>query len=115
MAIRALTEADVTAHQPWNAAPLALIYKHSPLCGVSTAAEWEVEAFAAAHPDVPVWRVDVMRQRELSQRLARDLGIRHASPQVILVQDGRATYTDTHIHITQTALEEAVGAACQGA
>ena len=60
---------------------LSLLYKHSPRCGVSFDAVDEVHAFAAAHPELPVWQLDVVRQRPLSQELSRELGIGHAPQQ----------------------------------
>ena len=35
-------------------APLAVLYKHSPLCGLSAMAARQVEAFMDANPRVPV-------------------------------------------------------------
>ena len=87
---------------------MILLYKHSPVCGVSAAALREVRAFAESTPAVPVWRVDVIRQRDLSKRIAAELGIGHASPQVILLAQEQPVYSESHFHISRAAIAEAV-------
>jgi bacillithiol system protein YtxJ len=71
-----------------------LLYKHSPRCPVST---WAKRALQSSKP-LP-WRlleVDVLAQRELSQDLARWLGVHHESPQLILVVRGKAEAHVSH-------------------
>ena len=112
MPIASLVEATTGGWPAVRAeADLSVVYKHSPICGVSSSARGEVATFADANPDVPVWQVDVVRQRELSRRVAAELGTPHASPQVILLCRGRAVWTASHFAITRRALEGAVAAA----
>ena len=86
--------------------PRALIFKHSTACGGSHAAAREVARFLAAHPGAPVFVVHVIEQRPLSNAVAERTGIRHASPQVILLEDGRPVWSATHFAITTEALAE---------
>lgn len=90
---------------------LALLYKHSPRCGVSFDARLELDDLAATDPGLPVWQVDVVRQRALSEEFARLLGIAHASPQVILLQGGRPVWHTSHQRITREALAARLEAA----
>lgn len=92
---------------------LALLYKHSPRCGISLDAVDEVERFAEQEPRLPVFRVDVIRQRPLSQDLAETLGIRHASPQVILLRGATPIWHTSHQRITSPALSAQLVAARQ--
>ena len=87
-----------------------LLYKHSPLCGLCDIAIAEVNAFVEANPDVPVWMVDVISQRPLSQRLEVMLGVRHESPQVIMVRRGEPVWNGSHRRVTRTRLEAAIAA-----
>ena len=89
-------------------APQAVIYKHSNRCGISTAAQLEVRHFAETHTDVPIYQVDVVAQRPLSRTIADRLGIRHASPQVLLVRNGEHVWNTSHFRITAHAIEKAV-------
>ena len=89
---------------------LRLIFKHSPTCGISTRAFSEVSAFADAHPDLPVVLVDVLAQHGLSQQIAVELRVPHASPQVILVAGGRPLWNASHGGVTSQAIAHALGA-----
>jgi bacillithiol system protein YtxJ len=93
------------------AADLAVIYKHSPICGASRAALFEVKLFVEQHPEVPVYMIDVVNRRPLSQRVADLLKVRHESPQVIIVRDGRALWDTSHFEIQAKALSERIAEA----
>lgn len=99
--------ADAAALDRALAAPLFLVFKHSTRCGVSADAMAEFEAFAAARPDVPSAWIDVIVERPWSQRVAQVTGVEHASPQALLVRDGRVAWHASHGAITRRALEAA--------
>lgn len=88
-------------------APLAVLYKHSPLCGLSSMAATQVAAFMAANPDVPVYQVDVVRDRPVSAAVARVLAVRHESPQALVLRDGDVVWHGSHRSVTAEALERA--------
>lgn len=88
--------------------PLAVVYKHSPRCGISRGALIEVQQFAAGHLAVPVYLLDVIAQRQLARHLAERLGVRHQSPQVILVRDGRAVWHASHYRVSAERIESAL-------
>lgn len=88
-------------------AGIAVIFKHSPACGSSLRALREVQAFARAYPEVPVFVVDVIAQRPLSADLAAELGVTHESPQVIVMRGGTATWSAAHFRITSDLLAAA--------
>ena len=90
------------------AAPQAVIYKHSPRCGACVAAEREVTFFAEGHPDVPVYRLDVVARGRLAQAIARTLGIPHESPQVILLSAGKTIWSASHWEVRALDLEARV-------
>jgi len=58
--------------------------------------------------------VDVLAQRGLSQALAERLHVPHASPQLILLQEGRATWDTSHMGVTAGALDRALAKVDQG-
>ena len=90
-----------------GAAP-RLIFKHSPTCWISRRAFAEVSLFVDAHPDVPVYLVDVLEQRTLSQQIAEELRIAHASPQVILMAGGAPLWNASHGGVTVRAITTAL-------
>jgi bacillithiol system protein YtxJ len=88
--------------------PMAVLYKHSTRCGTSVRALLEVERFSLGQPEIPVYGIDVIRQRGISDLVARRLDIGHESPQVILVRDGHATWHASHFRVTAAALAAAI-------
>ena len=87
---------------------LAVLYKHSPRCGISTMALLEVRHFAATNAAVPVYMIDVLSQRPLSRAIADRLGVAHASPQAIVVVSGAAVWHASHFGISADALQQAL-------
>lgn len=91
-------------------APEALLYKHSAACWLGRRALREVRRFAEAHPQVPIYQVDVLGERGISQRIADELGIRHESPQVIVLAWGRPAWHASHMAVTAQAIAQRIGA-----
>lgn len=87
--------------------PLHLIYKHSPYCSLSFVAEEQVRRFAGEDNTIPVTMIDVIRQRAMSDAIEDATGIRHESPQVLLVRDGSVAWHASHRRVTAIALEAA--------
>ncbi|MDO8794675.1 MAG: bacillithiol system redox-active protein YtxJ [Vicinamibacterales bacterium] len=84
----------------------ALIFKHSVTCGISAQAYDELTAIAEALP-VTIHVVPVQNSRQASLAVAQRSGIRHESPQVLLIVDGRAAWTASHFRITGKAVLQA--------
>lgn len=96
-------EAFLSAHQ----AEKALVFKHSTTCPISRAAWEQVEAFENEHPDAPIAMIRVIEERPISLQFAEDIGVQHASPQAIVVENGKAVWNATHYAITQESLSQA--------
>jgi bacillithiol system protein YtxJ len=99
-----VTEADLI---PLLAAPLAVLYKHSPICPTSGVAYEEMLAFRR-RSRVPVYLVDVIKHRPLSRALAERIGVVHESPQAIVLRDGVAAWHRSHYDIQADTLARAV-------
>ncbi|MEP6687520.1 MAG: bacillithiol system redox-active protein YtxJ [Gemmatimonadales bacterium] len=89
------------------AAPLAVLYKHSPICPTSDVAYEEMLAFRR-HRAVPIYMVDVIHHRPLSRALAERIGVRHASPQAIILRDGVVAWHRSHYEIQADAMTRIV-------
>lgn len=96
---------------PLADAPVTVLYKHSPTCGLSDIALAEVREFLEAHPDVPVHLVDVLSQRSVSNAVESTLGIRHESPQAFVFRGAVVHWHGSHRRITRGALADAVRSA----
>ena len=99
---------------PWLRAigerPVA-VFKHSPACGTSRMALRAFQEFlqgAGADTPVDYFLVDVLNDRPLSQALAKATGVRHESPQVLLLKNGMCVWTTSHISINAQALQRQI-------
>lgn len=86
------------------AAPDAVLLKHGAHCPISAAARDALAAFAAEHPDVLVYGVEVTGYRAVSDLVAERLGVPHESPQVFVLHDGRPVWHAEHFAITSEAV-----------
>jgi bacillithiol system protein YtxJ len=85
-----------------------LLFKHSETCGLSLQAHEEVLTLLADPAwDVPVYLVSVQAARHVSTAIATRFGVRHASPQALLVRDGAVHWHTSHLAITVGALQGA--------
>jgi bacillithiol system protein YtxJ len=89
-----------------------LLFKHSTRCPISSAAQAQFHAFAQAHHEPPAaaYELDLLRHRDVSLAIVERLGVRHESPQALVVRHGRAVWHASHYDITAAALTAAVSA-----
>ena len=90
-------------------APLAVLYKHSPICAVSSWTRREVQKFANEHPSAEVYQIDVVGNRDISLQIEERMGIRHQSPQALVIRHGKPAWSGSHGVITADALRQQVG------
>ena len=86
-----------------------LIFKHSTTCSISAAAKNKLERqWADSGLDLPIYYLDLLRFRPLSALIAEQFGIRHESPQLLLIQDGECTFDASHMGIRLSDVKQAV-------
>lgn len=88
-----------------------ILYKHSTQCGMCDTAIEEVRSFEENHPAAAIYYLDLLAHRDVSDAVARKLGVRHESPQAILLKDGKVLAVLNHRAIRAEALEKAMRAA----
>ena len=81
-----------------------LVFKHSAACLVSWAAHAQVTRVRNSHPEAPIYLLPVLKERAVSNAIAVRTGVRHESPQVILVRGGQAAESASHGAITHDRL-----------
>jgi bacillithiol system protein YtxJ len=114
MPLESLSRADATAADASALLarhPVHVIYKHSPYCSLSFVAHEQVRRYVSEPGALPVTLVDVVNQRAISDALEEVTGVRHESPQLLLVRDGVVQWHTSHRGVTATALAEAAQAA----
>ena len=87
-----------------------LIFKHSRTCGTSAQAHEEVSTLLAGTLEAPVYLVDVRSARQVSNAIAQRFGIRHESPQVLLLAGGRVRWSASHYHVNEREILQALQA-----
>ncbi|HXW07535.1 MAG TPA: bacillithiol system redox-active protein YtxJ [Vicinamibacterales bacterium] len=87
-----------------------LLFKHSRTCGVSHEALDELRLhLETADLSAALYRmITVQSHRYVSDAAADRLGIRHESPQAILIREGRPVWKASHFRITAAALSQAL-------
>lgn len=82
-----------------------LLFKHSTACPVSGKANLDMRALAE-EDDLPVYKLVVQESRALSDEIADTLGIRHETPQAILLDGQEPVFDVSHFDVTADALRE---------
>ncbi len=86
-----------------------LLFKHSYSCGISAEALDElVEHLNAKVPAARYAMVTVQTHRDVSNAVASRLGVRHETPQAILVRGGKAVWTASHFRVNAASIEKAL-------
>ena len=86
-----------------------VIFKFSRTCGTSAYAADELHAYLQGEPaDARYAMVTVQTHRALSDAIAARLGVRHESPQFIVVRDGEVTWHASHFRATAVELTAAL-------
>jgi bacillithiol system protein YtxJ len=89
-----------------------LLFKHSASCGVSAVADEQVRQFLdTTGAGVLCGIVVVQRARGVSDAIVERFGVRHESPQALLVREGRVVWHASHWRVTASALRDALSAA----
>jgi bacillithiol system protein YtxJ len=86
-----------------------LLFKHSYACGTSAEALDEL----LSHLDeragqARVGIVTVQTDRAVSNAVTARLGIRHETPQILLVRDSRVVWSASHFHVTADEIARAI-------
>lgn len=85
-----------------------LLFKHSTVCPISTAAYEEFQAYLNEQA-VQAAVILVREDRPVSNEVAERYGIKHESPQVFLLDGSDVKWHTSHWKITKNSIGEAFG------
>jgi bacillithiol system protein YtxJ len=88
---------EVSHHEP------VVLYLHDPYCGLSALAHGQVSQL-----DGEVALIDVHSHHDLSMAVERMTGVRHESPQVLILKNGQPVWSASHRKVTAAAIEQAL-------
>jgi bacillithiol system protein YtxJ len=91
-----------------NVVPVAL-FKHSTRCSISSAAKDRIERqWTFSESQLPIYYLDLIQFREISNKIAEVTGVTHESPQLIIVKNGKAVYDTSHSGIIPRLIPEEI-------
>jgi bacillithiol system protein YtxJ len=82
-----------------------VIFKHSTRCGTSAMVLSRLEK-SAVPSDMDFYFLDLLRHRDVSNRIAEQFSVHHESPQVLLIRNGECIYDESHMAIRMEDLAE---------
>lgn len=82
-----------------------LIFKHSSRCSISSVAKNRLER-STTPQNVDFYFLDLIRNRDISGKIAEDFSVFHESPQVLLIKNGACVYDESHSGINMDDIEE---------
>src|SRR6478735_4840636 len=81
-----------------NSGPV-IIFKHSTRCSISSTAisrlerSWNESEMANTKP----YYLDLIAHRDISNKIENDFLVRHESPQVLVIKNGKCLYYASHL------------------
>ncbi len=72
-----------------------LIFKHSSRCSLSSMARHRLDKIEPPE-GVDFYFLDIISNRNISNKIATDFRVRHESPQVLLIKKGECIYDESH-------------------
>lgn len=83
-----------------------VIYKHSSTCGISSMV---LNMFTQSYDldtDCDLYFLTIQHHRDISNEIAQKFGVRHESPQLLVVKNGEVTFHTSHGAIADTDLKQ---------
>ncbi|MCB0734595.1 MAG: bacillithiol system redox-active protein YtxJ [Bacteroidetes bacterium] len=80
-----------------------VLFKHSTRCSISSMAKNRMESEMDQYSH-PIYLLDLLNHRDVSNAIANELQVVHESPQLILVRNGKAIYSASHGSISMREL-----------
>ena len=80
-----------------------ILFKHSTTCPISANVFEDV-----SQTDATIYLIVVQEARNVSNAIAEKTGIRHESPQAIVLRNGEAIYHASHYDVTHSDIADAI-------
>jgi bacillithiol system protein YtxJ len=84
-----------------------VIFKHSTRCSISSMAKNRLDK-KDAPAGINFYYLDLIKYRNLSNKIARDFQVTHQSPQVLVIENGECVYHESHSGIDFEEIESVV-------
>lgn len=97
--LKSVAELDAVAEAS-QSGPI-LLFKHSLTCPISARAQEQFVGVGGA----PRYALAVQYAKDVSEAVAERFGVEHASPQLLIIENGEVTQTLTHSQIETDAVK----------
>jgi bacillithiol system protein YtxJ len=84
-----------------------LLFKHSTRCSISSMAKNRLDS-GEAPKGLEIHYLDLIAYRDVSNEIAESFGVRHESPQVLLIKNGKSIFDASHSMIKWSSISAQV-------
>jgi bacillithiol system protein YtxJ len=98
------TEAQLDEIIDMSASKPTLIFKHSTRCSISSTALNRLER-AWGSTETSAYYLDLIAYRPISGLIAEKFNVEHQSPQVLVINQGKCSYSATHLDISMDEIK----------
>jgi bacillithiol system protein YtxJ len=102
-----IDESGLEAIKKLSTEKTQVIFKHSTRCSISSMAKSRLER--STEPDgIDFNYLDLITHRNISNKIANDFDVEHASPQILIIKNGACVYDESHNAINMEEIMENV-------
>ena len=84
-----------------------VIFKHSTRCSISSIAKNRLEkSWDFTNDNLKAYYLDLIENRSISNEIAEEFQVQHASPQLLLIEKGACIWNTSHLDISVKKLKE---------
>lgn len=76
-----------------------IIFKHSTTCPISSMAKMRLDDHWDLNQDVDLYYLDLLKYRNISNKIAEKFEVVHESPQILVIKKGHCVYDVSHMDI----------------
>ena len=103
------SDADLTKiieESYWENVVGIAIFKHSTCCSISSIAKNRLASFWDFNKNLPIYYLDLIAFRSISDNIAEKFNIRHESPQLLVIKNGQCVFDASHLAISVKSLHK---------
>ena len=82
------------------------IFKHSTRCVISSMVKTRLVGAWNFQDELPIYYLDLIQFRALSNQIADELSVEHQSPQLLLIKNGKCIYHTSHNGISVSEIKQ---------
>ncbi len=97
---------DLNKAIEFSAVQPVLLYKHSNRCSICSMSKNRLELYWDTQYNIQPFFLDVIKNREISNQIEAQFGIKHESPQALLIKNGKCVYHASHSEINFNELKK---------